>query len=142
MFSGIDSPRIAKILTDLQINKTFRRRAGDQVLQQHVATRHTTLQRDAAQRGAAQVLGFRDPAFTRFREDEDHSETPSTPLEMSAPSFVASPDETHTRYMQILEGAIREAVDNGKNKEREVVASQRVSTCRAMCANVPQVATQ
>ena len=96
VFSGIDSPRIAKILTDLQINKTFRRRAGDQ------------------------QLGFRDPAFTRFSQED--SAQPSTPLEMTAPSFVADHNEHHTRYMQILEGAIREAVDNGKNKVRLLAA--------------------
>lgn len=114
VWSGIELERIEKILGDVTVNKTFRRRVGEK------------------------AIGFHSKG-ERFGKDKvmDVKHTPDQPVLETHVEKVLN--EKHSKYMQILENEVRAAVRDGKNKEREVFASLIVKDDEVLCVSVNEV---
>lgn len=106
MFWGIEKERVRAILSDTELNRTFRRRKGEKSIGFHGG--------DDVERFGED---FRTEPGLRVAENQD-----SEGEDSSKPCELPSTDATR-RYMQILEDAIRDACAGGTNKEREVFAS-------------------
>eukprot|EP00514_Thraustochytrium_sp_LLF1b_P009573 CAMPEP_0184541868 /NCGR_PEP_ID=MMETSP0199_2-20130426/1650_1 /TAXON_ID=1112570 /ORGANISM="Thraustochytrium sp., Strain LLF1b" /LENGTH=427 /DNA_ID=CAMNT_0026935619 /DNA_START=102 /DNA_END=1385 /DNA_ORIENTATION=- len=104
MYWGIEKDRVKSLVANPEINRTYRRRMGDQ------------------------LIGFHGGEEVRFGADE--LEKPGTretgendsDTDTCAPPPTPTPDQT-SKYFNILENAIRDACECGQNKEREVFAS-------------------
>jgi len=104
MYWGLEKDRVHKILGDPELNRTFRRRMGEKSIGFHG---------DSARFGPdKRAIPGASEANNSDSDGEDSSTTGAFP-----------PAEDTSKYFDILEEAIREAVDNGQNKEREVFAS-------------------
>jgi len=98
---GIERKRVEKILGDLDLNKTFRRRIGTEKLGFH----------DSGERFGKDIIKIMT-LEAESSEDEIIDDEQSD---------VCSEDAS--KYFDLLEEKLREAVQNGENKEREVFAS-------------------
>ncbi|GBG25256.1 tRNA-specific adenosine deaminase [Hondaea fermentalgiana] len=129
VYFGVEMDRVSKLLVDLDLNKTYRRRVGHKELGFH----------DSGERFGKDIIGIR----AREGSDDDVSPPPSED------SSTASAEENSPRdgvdnkeaskYFDILEDALREAVRNGENKEREVFASCVVKDGQVISVAVNQV---
>jgi len=120
VYYGIEKLTVRKILGDLKVNKTFRRRLGEK------------------------SIGFHDDG-ERFGEDlltsggarktsTDYDEAPDSEEESKFHD-----NEDTARYMGVLEDAVKKAVHKGKNKEREVFASCIVKDGKIISVAVNEV---
>eukprot|EP00510_Aplanochytrium_minuta_P006121 CAMPEP_0184016020 /NCGR_PEP_ID=MMETSP0954-20121128/6680_1 /TAXON_ID=627963 /ORGANISM="Aplanochytrium sp, Strain PBS07" /LENGTH=402 /DNA_ID=CAMNT_0026296961 /DNA_START=301 /DNA_END=1506 /DNA_ORIENTATION=- len=94
VWSGIELEMVERILSDVTINKTFRRRVGEK------------------------SIGFHSSG-ERFGTDTAVESTPDKPV-LEANTDLS---KEHKKYMTVLKNEVLAAVRYGKNKEREVFAS-------------------
>lgn len=105
MYWGIEKERIRAIMSDPELNRTFRRRMGEKSI---------GFRGDDVERFGHDVSA--EPGVRLAQDNDSEGEDSSKPCALPS-------SETTARYMQILEEAIRDACAGGTNKEREVFAS-------------------
>mmetsp|Transcript_13857 Transcript_13857/g.23892 ORF Transcript_13857/g.23892 Transcript_13857/m.23892 type:complete len:402 (-) Transcript_13857:770-1975(-) len=115
VYFGVEMERVGKLLVDLDLNKTYRRRVGHKELGFH----------DSGERFGKDVIGImaRESESNSNSGAEQSDDESSTDLSAEENRAHEGPNKDVSKYFDVLEEALREAVRNGKNKEREVFAS-------------------